>query len=48
MTDVFKLELDKELYKGTVSLNTGLFINGQFVKPAEGGTIKYVLGLKSS
>ncbi|KAK7051661.1 hypothetical protein VNI00_004640 [Paramarasmius palmivorus] len=37
--DAFKLSLDKDLYKGTVSLNTGLFINGKFVKPVEGGTI---------
>ncbi|KAF5371271.1 hypothetical protein D9758_004301 [Tetrapyrgos nigripes] len=38
-TDVFKLSLDKDTYKGTVSVSTGLFIDGKFVKPVEGGTI---------
>ncbi|THU91597.1 aldehyde dehydrogenase [Dendrothele bispora CBS 962.96] len=38
MTDSFKLTLDTDLYKGTLSVNTGLFINGEWVKPVEGGT----------
>ncbi|KAG7097972.1 hypothetical protein E1B28_005282 [Marasmius oreades] len=35
MADVFKLDLDTPTYKGTVSVNTGLFINGKFVDPVE-------------
>ncbi|KAF9261277.1 aldehyde dehydrogenase [Marasmius fiardii PR-910] len=35
MPDVFKLDLNTPTYKGTVSVNTGLFINGQFVDPVE-------------
>ncbi|KAK7450128.1 hypothetical protein VKT23_013010 [Stygiomarasmius scandens] len=38
MTDIFKLSLDTATYKGTVSVNTGLFINGEWKKPVEGGT----------
>jgi len=38
MTDTFKLSLDTDLYKGTVSVNTGLFIDGKWVKPVEEGT----------
>ncbi|KAL0564081.1 hypothetical protein V5O48_017976, partial [Marasmius crinis-equi] len=37
--DVFKHSLDTELWKGTISINTGLFIDGKWVKPVEGGTI---------
>ncbi|THV04186.1 aldehyde dehydrogenase [Dendrothele bispora CBS 962.96] len=32
MTDQFSLKLDTPAYKGTVSINTGLFINGQWLK----------------
>ncbi|KAF5371272.1 hypothetical protein D9758_004300 [Tetrapyrgos nigripes] len=39
MTDVFKLTLDTPTYKGTVSCKTGLYINGEWVKPVEGGKI---------
>lgn len=28
------------LYKGSVTVNTGLFINGQFVDPVDGETIE--------
>ncbi|KAG7097950.1 hypothetical protein E1B28_005261 [Marasmius oreades] len=35
MTDVFKLDLDTPTYKGTVSVNTGLFIDGKFVNPVK-------------
>ncbi|THU91051.1 aldehyde dehydrogenase [Dendrothele bispora CBS 962.96] len=42
MTDIFKLSLDTDSYKGTVSINTGLFINGKFVKPVEGGTLDVI------
>ena len=44
MSDVFSLELDTPAYKGTVTLNTGLFIDGKFVEPVEKGSkIEYVL-----
>ncbi|KAJ8079314.1 hypothetical protein PM082_021816 [Marasmius tenuissimus] len=38
MTDVFSLELNTPAFKGKVSLNTGLFINGNFVEPVEKGS----------
>ncbi|KAK1229781.1 hypothetical protein PQX77_001691 [Marasmius sp. AFHP31] len=43
----FKLQLDTQAYKGTVSVNTGLFIGGKWVDPVEGGTIEYVLSTPS-
>ena len=43
MSDEFKLSLDTDLYKGTVSVNTGLFIDGKWSKPIEGGTIECVV-----
>lgn len=39
---MFKQTFDTSTYKGVVSLNTGLFIGGQFVEPLEGGKIEYV------
>ncbi|KAF5365416.1 hypothetical protein D9758_010819 [Tetrapyrgos nigripes] len=36
MPDHFQLSLDTAPYKGTLSLNTGLFINGEFVDGIEG------------
>ncbi|KAF9255421.1 aldehyde dehydrogenase [Marasmius fiardii PR-910] len=38
----FKLDLNTPSYKGTVSINTGLFIAGKWVDPVEGGTIDVV------
>ncbi|KAF9258976.1 aldehyde dehydrogenase [Marasmius fiardii PR-910] len=38
----FKLDLNTPSYKGTVSVNTGLFIDGKWVDPVEGGTIDVV------
>ncbi|KAE9403861.1 aldehyde dehydrogenase [Gymnopus androsaceus JB14] len=42
MTGIFTTELDTSVYKGTVSCNTGLFINGKWVEAVEGGTIDVV------
>ncbi|KAE9391896.1 aldehyde dehydrogenase [Gymnopus androsaceus JB14] len=42
MTGMFATELDTPVYRGTVSCNTGLFINGKFVEAAEGGTIDVI------
>ncbi|KAF5371651.1 hypothetical protein D9758_003559 [Tetrapyrgos nigripes] len=33
--EVITINLDTPLYKGSISLNTGLFINGEFVRPQE-------------
>ncbi|KAL0579353.1 hypothetical protein V5O48_002629 [Marasmius crinis-equi] len=38
----FTLQLDTAAYKGTVSVNTGLFIGGKWVDPADGGTIDVI------
>ncbi|KAK1230877.1 hypothetical protein PQX77_006016, partial [Marasmius sp. AFHP31] len=38
----FELQLDTQAYKGTVSVNTGLFIGGKWVDPVEGGTIDVI------
>ena len=35
-------QFDSPLFKGTVTVNTGLFINGQFVDPINEETIEYV------
>ncbi|KAK7441049.1 hypothetical protein VKT23_016833 [Stygiomarasmius scandens] len=42
MTEVFSLTLDTPAYKGTVSINTGLFINGKWCKPVEEQKIEVV------
>ncbi|KAF5311392.1 hypothetical protein D9758_018971 [Tetrapyrgos nigripes] len=42
MSSVFSLSLDTPAYKGTVSCKTDLYINGQWMKPAEGGAIDVV------
>jgi aldehyde dehydrogenase (NAD+) len=39
---LFKTELKTPTFNGTVSVNTGLFINGEWVDPVEGGTVEYV------
>ncbi|KAL0568354.1 hypothetical protein V5O48_013637 [Marasmius crinis-equi] len=38
----FELQLDTPAYKGTVSVNTSLFIGGKWVEPVEGGTLDVV------
>ncbi|KAF9261278.1 aldehyde dehydrogenase [Marasmius fiardii PR-910] len=35
MAEIFKLDLNTPTYKGAVSVNTGLFIDGKFVDPVE-------------
>ena len=42
MPSVFTRQFDTPLYKGSVSVNTGLFINGQFVDPIDKETIECV------
>lgn len=36
-------QFDTPAYKGTVTVNTGLFIDGKFVEPLAKETIEYVL-----
>jgi len=43
MPSIFTHEFDTPVYKGKVSINTGLFINGQFVDGSDKTTIEYVL-----
>ncbi|KAK0235389.1 aldehyde dehydrogenase [Armillaria nabsnona] len=40
MTQVFTHTFDTPTFKGTAQVNTGLFINGKFVDPIEGGSIE--------
>ena len=40
---VFTRTIDSTAYKGTISVNTSLFINGQFVQSATGDTLEYVI-----
>ena len=40
---VFSRTIDSTTYKGTISVNTGLFINGQYVQSATGDTLEYVI-----
>ena len=47
MPQTFTHQIDSPLYKGKVSLNTGLFINGQFVDSVDGETLEYVSRLSS-
>ncbi|KAF9563464.1 aldehyde dehydrogenase [Agrocybe pediades] len=42
MTGTFTYEFDTPAYKGTSTIHTGLFINGQWVDPVQGGTIDVV------
>lgn len=42
MTGTWKTTLDTPTFKGTVGTNTGLFIDGKWVEPAEGGKIDVV------
>lgn len=40
MPKAFATELDTAVYKGKVSVNTGLYINGQFVDGVDGETLE--------
>ncbi|KIJ92760.1 hypothetical protein K443DRAFT_685075 [Laccaria amethystina LaAM-08-1] len=42
MTGTFSYTFDTAAYKGTAIINTGLFIDGKWVEPVEGGTIDVV------
>ena len=42
MSNVFTHTFATDAFKGKVSVNTGLFINGQFVAPVGGETFEYV------
>jgi len=42
MPNEFTYKFDTELYKASVTFNTGLFIDGEFVDPVEGETIECV------
>ena len=43
MSHTFTKQLETPVYKGTISVNTGLYINGQFVDPVERDTLEYVI-----
>ena len=43
MAGVFTKTIDSELFKGTVRVNTGLFIGGKFVDSISTETIECVL-----
>lgn len=45
MPGVFTYQFDNESFKGQVTINTGLFIDGQWVDGSEGTTIEYVTPL---
>ena len=40
MAATFSTTIDSETFKGTVSVNTGLFIGGEFVEAIKQGTIE--------
>ena len=40
MPTVYSECFDAPLFKGKVSVNTGLFINGEYVDSVDGGTIE--------
>ena len=40
MATPFEYTFDTPVYKGTLKLNTGLFIGGNWVQPVEGGKIE--------
>ncbi|KAF8622984.1 hypothetical protein AX15_006582 [Amanita polypyramis BW_CC] len=42
MSSTYTHHFDTALFKGDVTVNTGLFINGQWVNPVEAGTIELV------
>ena len=39
-SSVFTHQVDTKLFSGSVSVNTRLFINNEWVEPQEGGTIE--------
>ncbi len=43
MPATFTRQFDTPAYKGKVTVNTGLFINGQYVDSVDKETIEYVL-----
>lgn len=42
MPSIFTHQWDTPVYKGSTSINTGLFINGEFVDGVKNTTIEYV------
>ena len=42
MPQIFTRTLQTKSFNGTISVNTGLFINGKWVDAVDGGTIEYV------
>ena len=48
MPAAFTYQFDSSLFKGTTTVNTGLFINGQFVDSSDGATIEYVARFRAS
>ncbi|EGN98588.1 hypothetical protein SERLA73DRAFT_92037 [Serpula lacrymans var. lacrymans S7.3] len=42
MSNTFVYQFDTPTFKGTATVPTGLFINGKFVEPVEGGTIDVI------
>lgn len=42
MPGTFSHQFDTATYKGAAKVNTGLFINGQFVDSVDGATFEYV------
>ncbi|KAH7912335.1 putative 1-pyrroline-5-carboxylate dehydrogenase [Hygrophoropsis aurantiaca] len=42
MPSTFTYQFDTATYKGSSTLNTGLFINGEFIEPSEKGTIDVI------
>ena len=48
MPGTFTHQFATDLYKGSVTVNTGLFINGKFVDSVDGETIEYVTELNCS
>jgi aldehyde dehydrogenase (NAD+) len=42
MAGTYTHKFDTQSYKGSVTIHTGLFIDGKFVDPVEGGTVESV------
>ena len=47
MVQTFTYQLDTPAYSGSISVNTGLYINGRYVDPVDLDTIEYVCTLWS-
>lgn len=43
MPATFTKTFDTAVYKGTITIPLGLYINGKHVDPVEGGSIEYVV-----